>query len=806
MFKNYFRVAWRNLYRNKLHSAINLGGLMIGFTIGIIILLVVYAQFSFDHFHGNRKRIYEAYQVINKTDGQEITNQFGFAPAPVYKKEAPAIEKATRITDGGNHVEYKGKDLIIPIAMVDEDFFPMFSFPILKGNRSNPLANLSDVVLSENAVKKIFGNEDPMGKTIRASAGENMQKFIVTAVVKNFTNSSINFEIVTRIENRSNYAGSRNDWNNRSPGVYIELKPGATSLEAEAQLRQIDKKYVPEWYDDPAKKGLKADQLGDVIATRLLPLSEVHFSTRVNGHRAISSMQIITVLTVGLLIIFIACFNYVNINLSNIFTRSREIGVRKCMGASRWKLFLQLWSESFLVCLIAFIVSLLLVHYLLHYVSGFEPLKISLGAVIWQPAFILLAFSLLFFVSLVAGGYPSWLMIRLRVVETLKGKISLKRNSLLRSSLIVMQFVIACIMISSTFIIYRQFKYLQNADTGIDKDFVISVLLHDPGRGRETIEKLRGLLANDPRIISISGSNINMGRGSDHRTVKSTTDFTFNNQTIRTNVAFVDYDYLKTFGVKLLEGREFSRTFGTDTINNVIISQSVAEQFHDKNLLGKTVGADSSSRGWHIVGIFKDFHLYTLEEKLEPLTLTISKDAPLYYGFVKTVPQNPVASMKSIKKAMAILEPGQEFNASFVNENINDWYQAEQMMSVLFSIAAAVAIVLSCSGLLAMVLLIVQQRVKEIGVRKVLGASVQSISLLISKEFMYLVLIAVFIATPIAWLVMNQWLNGFPYRIYIQWWMFVLIAFTALLIAILTIAVNTIRAARQNPVNSLRSE
>jgi putative ABC transport system permease protein len=676
MFKNYFKVGWRNLHRNKLHTAINLGGLMIGFTIGIIILLVVYAQFSFDHFHDNRKRIYEAYQVINKTDGQEITNQFGFAPAAVYKKEAPAIEKATRITDGGNHVEYKGKDLIIPVAMVDEDFFPMFSFPILRGNRSNPLANLSDVVLSENAVKTIFGNEDPIGKTIRASAGENMQKFIVTAVVKNFTNSSVNFEIVTRIENRSNYAGSRNDWNDRSPGVYIELKQGATSVEAEAQLRQIDRKYVPEWYDNQAKKGLKADQLGDVIATRLLPLSEVHFSTRVNGHRAISSMQIITILTVGLLIIFIACFNYVNINLSNIFTRSREIGVRKCMGASRWKLFLQLWSESFWVCFISFIVSLLLVHYLLHYVSGFEPLKISLVAVIWQPAFILLAFALLFFVSLVAGGYPSWLMIRLRVVETLKGKISLKRNSLLRSSLIVMQFVIACIMISSTLIIYRQFKYLQNADTGIDKDFVISVLLHNPGSGRETVEKLRGLLANDPRIISISGSNINMGKGSDHRTVKSTTDFTYNNQTIQTNVASVDYDYLKTFGVNLLEGREFGRTFGTDTINNVVISQSVAEQFHDKNLLGKTVGADSNSRGWHIVGIFKDFHLYTLEEKLEPLTLTISKDAPLYYGFVKTVPQNPVASMESVKKAMAVLEPGQEFNASFVNENINDWYQA----------------------------------------------------------------------------------------------------------------------------------
>ncbi|HET7003448.1 MAG TPA: FtsX-like permease family protein, partial [Puia sp.] len=255
-----------------------------------------------------------------------------------------------------------------------------------------------------------------------------------------------------------------------------------------------------------------------------------------------------------------------------------------------------------------------------------------------------------------------------------------------------------------------------------------------------------------------------------------------------------------------LEGREFNRTFGTDTVNNVVISQSVAEQFHDKNLIGKTVGADSNSRGWHIVGIFQDFHLYTLEEKLEPLTLTIGKDDPLYYGFIKIIPRNPLAGMESVKKAMAVLEPGQEFNASFVNENINNWYQAEEMMSVLFSIAAAVAIILSCSGLLAMVLLIVQQRIKEIGVRKVLGASVQNISLLISKEFLYLVAIAILIAIPVAWIVMNQWLNGFPYRIHIQWWMFVLVAFTALVVAMLTISVNTIRAAMQNPVTSLRSE
>jgi putative ABC transport system permease protein len=806
MFKNYFKIAWRSLFRNKLHTIINLGGLIIGFTIGITILLAVYAQFTYDRFNLNEKRLYQAYQVFNKTEGEEITNQFGFAPAPVYKNEVAAIEKVTRITDGGNHITYNGKDLVIPVMMVDEDFFSMFSFPVINGNRTNPLKNLSDVVLSETASKKIFGNEDPIGKPIKISAGESLKTMIVSAVVQSVPGSSIQFEIVTRIENRSNYAENRNDWGDRSPYMYVELKEGTTRQQAEGELRAIDKKYVPDWYIELTKKGARPDRFGDIFATRLLPMRDVHFSTRVNGHRAVSSMQIITVLTIGLLIIFIACFNFVNINLANAVNRSREIGVRKCLGASRMKLFMQLWSESFLVCFIAFILSLALVNILLHSFNGLDNFKISLLPVIGQPGFIFLAIALLLSVSLLAGGYPSWVMIRFRTVETLKGKITLKRKSGLRSSLIVMQFVIACFMISCTFIIYQQFQFLQNANTGIEKDFLVSVLLHSPDKGRATIDKLRSRLASNPNIISISGSNINMGRGPDNRTVKSTTDFSYNGQTIRTNMASVDYEYLKTFGIKIIEGRDFSKSFGTDSLNNVIISESVATQFHEKTLIGKTIGADSNSTGWHIIGIFKDFHLYTMEEKLEPLTLTMDKNGPMYYCFIKTNSRNAIASMNAIKKEMSILEPGQDFNASFVNDNISSWYQAEKMMSVLFSIAAAIAILLSCSGLLAMVLLIVQQRLKEIGVRKVLGASVRSISVLISKEFLYLVCIAIGIAIPIGWFIMNQWLNGYPYRIHIEVWMFLMVALSALSVSLLTIAVNTIRAAMQNPVDSLRSE
>jgi len=347
---------------------------------------------------------------------------------------------------------------------------------------------------------------------------------------------------------------------------------------------------------------------------------------------------------------------------------------------------------------------------------------------------------------------------------------------------------------------------LQHANTGIDKDHIISVPLHQPDKGRETLVKLRMMLANDPHVRYVTGSNINLGRGSDHRTVKIGSDFVYHGRKINTTIASVDYDYLKTLGIKPTEGREFDPSYGADTADRVVISESMAEQLGGKDLVGKTIDDDSSGWHWHVIGIFPDFHLYTVAEQVEPLTLVLEPHSPIVYCFVKTTGNDPKAAMAAVKKAMAVLEPGQEFNGSFVDDNINDWYSGEKAMSLAFGIAAAIAILLSCSGLLAMVLLIIQQRVKEIGVRKVLGASVRSISLLVSREFLWLVGLAVLIATPLAWWAMSKWLESFSYRIQIRLWMFALVAGAALALALLTIGINTIRAARQNPVKSLRTE
>jgi len=806
MFRNYFNIAWRNLTRNKLHTAINLGGLVIGFTIGIAVLALVYSQLTFNGFNVNRKKIYQAYEFYNRPEGEVINNQFGFPAGPVFKAEAPAIEKVTRFTDGGSHMMYKDKILDIPVMMADEDLFSMFSFSVIKGDKAHPLGKLTDVVLTESAALKIFGRADPIGQQLKASAGDKLQVYTVSAVVKDIKQSSIGFEMLTRIENRSNYASAGNNWSNHSQVVYVQLKDGATQQTAERQLRAIDHKYQPDEIAGLVEKGARPDKYGDVFATRLLPLDEVHFSTRVNGHKATTYAMVYTLLLIGLLIIAIASFNYVNINLATAFTRSKEIGVRKCLGARGNRLFVQLWNESFFVCLVAFLLSLLLTNVLIHNVDGIQRMNIDFSEIFLRPGFLLLALALLLLVSLIAGGYPSWVMSRFNAVDTLKGKLNLKRSSGLRSGLIVAQFVIACIMITCTFVVYRQFTYLQEADPGMDKNFVISIPLHSPEKGGMTVEKLRAMLATDPHILSVSGSNINMGRGADHRTIQSNMGFDYKGRTVQTDLASIDYDYLKTFGIKLIEGRDFDRSYGTDTADNVLISESMARQLGEKNVAGKTIVIDSGRAGLHVVGVFADFHLYSMEQKLEPLTLTLNKGGGLDYCFVKTTPVDAIGTMETIKKKMALLEPGQDFRGSFVDENINNWYAQEKTMSIFFSIAAAVAIVLSCTGLLAMVLLVVNQRVKEIGIRKVLGASVQNISFLISREFLILVGLAVVISTPVSWLVMSKWLQAFPYRIGLEWWIFLLVGVTALGLALVTVGFHVVRAALANPVKNLKAE
>ncbi|HEX8278603.1 MAG TPA: FtsX-like permease family protein, partial [Segetibacter sp.] len=461
--------------------------------------------------------------------------------------------------------------------------------------------------------------------------------------------------------------------------------------------------------------------------------------------------------------------------------------------------------ESLFTVSIAMIISILSIILLLQYINKTTMVRFS-SSLLYQPFVVFILLAILLVVSFIAAGYPSFIMGKLKTVEILKGKISLKKPGVFRNALIVVQFVIACVFICSTIIIYQQFQHLRNAPLGYNTSSIISIPIHDQAEGKRIVQQMRTRLSSQSSIVSVSGASVNLGVGQDHSTSKSTSSFDYNGKSITTNLISADYDILKTLGIAPLEGRDFTTAYVADSSNAVIVTESMAKQFSEKNVTGLSFYPDSSQPKLTIVGVIPDFHLYSMKEKKEPLTISINNNDLLGYLLIRVNTKNTTATMDLVKATYAHVEPGVEFRGSYVDENVERWYESEQMLSKMFLIAAVVAIVLSCMGLFGIAFIVIKQRVKEIGVRKVLGASVRSVAVLVTKEFIKPVMLAMVIATPLAWWAMSKWLQDFDYRINIQWTIFLAAGFIAVFIAVATVATQAIKAAIANPVKSLRTE
>ncbi len=805
MLKNYFKTLLRNMQKNKLHTVINVIGMAVAFTCSILLLLFVYQQFSFNKFHANVSRLYQVYNSYSGPEGIETTREMGYPVAPTLKAEGIGIEKATRYKYGGRGVKYKNKELEIQVSFVDNDFFSMFSFPVVKGNKANPLADLGNVVISEDAAGKIFGKENPIGKRISINVGGEWKSLIVSAVLKNFPdNSSMQYDVLARPEISPDYTGSKDKWDSHHHSVYVQLSATATKAQTERQLRNFIKKYTPSDGTSEKSKGYKPDENGDMSSMRLSPFADIHFAS-IGDHQEMSKSLLYVIMLVSFVIIIIACFNFINLNIGLSFTRTKEMGIRKCLGAGKRQVWLQIWGESLFIVLIAMIIGIISIISLLQYLHQTTQLRLS-SALLYQPSVVFILLAILLVVSFIASGYPSFIMGKLKTVEILKGKISLKKPGLFRNALIVAQFAIACVFICSTIIIYQQFQHLRSAPLGYNPSSIISIPIHNQAEGKKIVAQMRMRLSSQSSISSVTGSSVNLGVGLDHATTKASLGFDYNGKHINTNWITADYDVLKTLNIIPKEGHDFSTAYAADSSNAIIVTESMAKQLSDKNVAGLSFYTDSSQPKLTVVGVIPDFHLYSMHEKPEPLSIALSSNNMLTYILIRVNTQNTSATMNLVKAAYAQTEPGAEFKGSFVNENTERWYANEQMLSKMFSIAALVAIVLSCMGLFGIAFIVIKQRVKEIGVRKVLGASVGNVAVLVTKEFIKPVLLAVLIATPIAWWAMGKWLQDFDYRITIQWTIFLAAGFVAVCIAIATVASQAIKAAIANPVKSLRTE
>ncbi|GAB3542285.1 ABC transporter permease [Spirosoma fluminis] len=804
MLFSYIKIGLRNLWKHRTHTVINVVGLAVAFATGLLLFLTSAFELSYDRFHTDADRIFRLYFEQSERDGKPNKSaSMPYPLTPALKAEVPEIEAVTRIVWGSGGVRKGEQTYKKMVRSCDADFLKVFSFPLKKGNINTALAGLSNIVISENMAKDVFGTADPMGKSIQIRLDNGWQPFVVTGVIGDFPdNSTQQYDALTRIENKGDYADYKGRWDHTNHETYVKLKAGTTPAMLERRLQAFTDKYFASDNKERNAQGYPKNSLGYQKSLLLMPFTDVHFDTETGGGQGISKTYIYTLLLVGLFILAIACINFVNLTIAQAVGRAREVGVRKSLGAGRTQLFGQIWGETFLLCFVSLLIGLGLAWFFLPTFNRLFSSHLSLDNFLKVDTLLITGLGFVL-VTLVAGGYPSWFATRFNAVEVLKGKVSMKRPGVLRNSLIVAQFSIACLLIVCTLIMGQQIKYLREKPMGINEEQVISIPVGQDLDGATALQQVRNQLANNPNIVSVSGSGVNIGAGLDGNSSRMMYGFTYNKRDVRCDWLRVDFDYLKTLGVKLVKGRDFSSTFGTDTVSSVLISESMAKQLGESNPIGKFIKPDQ--KPFQIVGVISDFNLYSLHQKAEPITLQMT-DGSVNYVLIRVAPQNLTSAMSEVKAVWKDIAPKQEFQGSFLDENTDRWYKREQRLSTIFTTAAGIAILLSCMGLFAIAVLSIEQRTKEIGVRKVLGASVTSIVSLLSRDFLKLVLIGIVIASPVAWWAMREWLTNFAYQIDMPWWVFIVAGGLAVLIALLTVSYQSIKAALTNPVKSLRSE
>jgi len=792
MLKNYFKIAFRNLWRHRLFSFLNILGLTIGMTACFLIFTYVRFETSYDDFQSKRDHIYRV--VADIKTPTEVMNNSGpsWAVAP-HITEFPEVETAVRVMS--DLILFKKDNLKFnepEVLWADPDFFTTFDFPLVKGNAKTALAEPLSIVLSETLAKKYFGDEDPMGKTILLLGDQ--QPATVTGIMKDVPeNSQIQGNVVismTTITKKFN-AGLDDQWGNYSPFTYVLLKPGTDAAAFEKKLPA----FLNKW------NGKEMDQLQMYPTLFLEPMKDVYLkSTRggfVNGN--IKNVYIFSI--IGLFIILIASINFINLTTARSSDRAKEVGIRKVIGARKKQLVLQFIGESIILCMIAFILALGLIALLNNSFNELAGKVVSTGIFNnLQYLFYLLLVAL--GIGLLAGIYPAFIMSSFKPVTVLNGRFATGRSgNLLRKSLVVSQFAISTALVIGTIVVYTQMSYMRNQDLGFNKDQVLVIDAHGDSGAKALKQNLRGLA--NVNQVSLSGSVPGAGNPSAYSEIENIKGEL---QKANLDLYFVDFDYIPLYKMKVVAGRAFSRDFMTDTTQAMVLNEAAVKMFgytSPEQAIGKQF--KQWGREGKIVGVIKDFHFRSLQQQIKPLSMRIEQ-GNMDYLSVSLKTSNFQASLPTIEKAYQNAIPDQPYSYYFLDEFFNRQYKSEEKFGTLFLNFSLLAIFISCLGLLGLASYSTMQRTKEIGIRKVLGASVSNILNLLSRDFLKLVVISFFVAVPVSAYFMHKWLSDFAYRITISWWIFALAMFIALTIAFLTIVFQALKAATSNPTKSLKTE
>jgi ABC-type antimicrobial peptide transport system permease subunit len=785
MIKNYLKVAIRSLMRNKSFSVINIAGLAIGMASAILILLWVQNEISYDRFHTNSDRLYEVWgnETINGTINSTIATPEIMQPA--LKKEKPEIDKATRVSWPITFLFQVGKKSLQPTGnFVDPDFLTMFSFPMLRGN-VNALESPYSVVLTESLAKKLFGDQDPMGKSITI---QRSQDHIVTGILKDPPNNTqFNFEYLLSYNYNTVRKNIDEDWTDISIRTFVTLKPNASFTAANSQISNFSKKHS-------GGRSKSSDFLYPVSQLRL-------YSNFVNGKPVGGLITTVrTFILIATFILLIACINFMNLSTARSEKRAREVGIRKVAGALKRSLILQFLLESVLIALVAGILAITIVEIALPQFNILTEKQLSLnfGSVgLWISAvgFILLT-------GILAGSYPAFFLSAFNPVAVLKGTFQ-KINALItpRKILVVLQFSFAIALIICTIIIKEQIKFAQERNAGYNKKDLGYVFMQ--GDLDKNFELVKNDLLNSGAAISVAktmapmtqnwSAGISMKwQGSDP------------NANIQINRYTSNGDMIKTMGLKLVQGRDIDvKNYPTDS-TACLISESAVKVMGFKNPIGQIIYDEPDS--WHVVGVINDFILESPYEAVKPFMVK----GPKYGGNTIHMRLNPANSTaQNLAKAEKIFKkynPAYPFQFVFIDKEYEKKFTDERLIGTLASLFAGLTIFISCLGLFGLATFMAEKRIKEIGIRKLLGASVSSVTALLSKDFLKLVMIAIAIASPVAWWAMQTWLQGYTYRIKIGWWVFAGAGLLSLIISFITVSFQAIKAALANPAKSLKTE
>ncbi len=805
MILNYFKIALRNLWKNRTFTALNIVGLTAAFGVAILLAMFAVFQLSFDRFHEQGDYLYQVYSEDSALDGIEANTSKSEPFAAALRDETTGVDKITRYNGSGVLLSHQDKQLRMSGAYVDPDFFDMFSFPILKGDKENPITSESSVAMTEQASKRMFGDENPIGQIVTVLRDEEEVPFTVTAIVEDFPNtSSIGFDVILNFKSQGEHAYARSvgRWDVENHNVYMQLSKGMTPAQFEKSTFNFTQLHYKDEIDSAKRDGIQPNSDGDYRQIKLLPFADITFANFNQGAVTVNRTMPYLVLGIAFLILFIASVNFINMSIAKSAQRLREIGMRKTLGANKRQLFFQFWGESILVFLASISLGVLLATLLLDPFQTLFSTQASF-AILLNPSLLVVLILGVVFITLVAGGYPAILMSRLGTLQSLKGKLDSSGKNYLRNSLMVLQFGIAILLISGTLVLWNQVEFMRTKDLGFNKDQVIAFPLNGKRNDQQALKLLRDGLEDKTNIVSITASNNILGLGKDGSRSTSVLGFDYKGRGVSTHMLVVDADYVETLDLNVIEGRSFRKNLASDSLS-VIINEAMAIQLNEDNILASKITLDEAS--YDIVGVIKDFNFKELDQNIAPMSLFALPNWNLRNVYVKVTPQNLEQAYDDVKVAWETIEPNAEFQGSFLNENIDRTLRNERTMITMIGSGSILAIILSCIGLFAMSLLIVAQRRKEIGVRKIVGASVSAITVLLTKDFLKLVIIAFVIATPIAWYTMSKWLQNYAYRIDLNIWIFLAAGGIAVFIAMVTIAGKTIKAATSNPVKSLRTE